>query len=48
MNKSKHEHLVERVRKLHAMAQQTDQSPHEAEAALRNCIKLMVCRYFKC
>lgn len=35
------EHLMERVRKLFAMAQQSDASPHEAEIALRRCQSLM-------
>jgi len=35
------ERLLERVRKLFAMAQQSDASPHEAEIALRRCQSLM-------
>lgn len=34
--------LLERVRKLYAMAQETESSPHEAEIALRRCQSLMV------
>jgi len=33
--------LLERIRKLYAMAQQTEASPHEAEIALRRCQSLM-------
>ncbi len=33
--------LIERVRKLYAMAQETESSPHEAEIALRRCQSLM-------
>jgi len=33
--------LLERVRKLYAMAQETEASPHEAEIALRRCQSLM-------
>jgi len=39
--KTKHERLVDRVRKLYAMAQATDSSPHEAEIALKRCLSLM-------
>ena len=35
------ERLMERVRKLFAMAQQAEASPHEAEIALRRCQSLM-------
>lgn len=35
------ERLLERVRKLFAMAQQSEASPHEAEIALRRCQSLM-------
>jgi len=35
------ERLLDRVRKLSAMAQQSDASPHEAEIALRRCQSLM-------
>ena len=35
------ERLLERIRKLYAMAQQTEASPHEAEIALRRCQSLM-------
>lgn len=34
--------LIERVKKLYAMARETDSSPHEAEIALRRCQSLMV------
>ena len=34
------ERLLERIRKLYAMAQQTEASPHEAEIALRRCQSL--------
>lgn len=33
--------LLERIRKLYAMAQEADASPHEAEIALRRCRSLM-------
>lgn len=33
--------LLERIRKLYAMAQEADSSPHEAEIALRRCRSLM-------
>lgn len=33
--------LLERIRKLYAMAQEADSSPHEAEIALRRCQSLM-------
>ena len=33
--------LIERVKKLYAMARETDSSPHEAEIALRRCQSLM-------
>ena len=33
--------LLGRVRKLYAMAQETEASPHEAEIALRRCLSLM-------
>lgn len=33
--------LLERIRKLYAMAQEADSSPHEAEIALRRCHSLM-------
>lgn len=33
--------LLDRIRKLFAMAQETEASPHEAEIALRRCQKLM-------
>ena len=36
-----HEALLARVRKLFAMAQETEASPHEAEIALRRCQSLM-------
>lgn len=36
-----HEALLARVRKLFAMAQETESSPHEAEIALRRCQSLM-------
>jgi len=36
------ERVKERVRKLYAMSQQTEASPHEAEIALRRCSSLMV------
>ena len=35
------ERLLERIRKLYAMAQQSEASPHEAEIALRRCQSLM-------
>lgn len=35
------ERLLDRIRKLYAMAQQTEASPHEAEIALRRCQSLM-------
>lgn len=35
------EKLLERIRRLFAMAQETEASPHEAEIALRRCQKLM-------
>ncbi len=35
------EKLLERIRKLFAMAQETEASPHEAEIALRRCQSLM-------
>ena len=35
------EKLLERIRKLYAMAQETEASPHEAEIALRRCQSLM-------
>ena len=35
------ERLLERIRKLYAMAQQTEASPYEAEIALRRCQSLM-------
>lgn len=35
------ERLLDRIRKLFAMAQQSDASPHEAEIALRRCQSLM-------
>ncbi len=35
------ERLIERVKKLYAMARETDSSPHEAEIALRRCQSLM-------
>jgi len=35
------ERLLERIRKLFAMAQETEASPHEAEIALRRCQSLM-------
>ena len=35
------ERLLERIRKLFAMAQETESSPHEAEIALRRCQSLM-------
>lgn len=40
-NSTERERLLERVRKLFAMAQQSDASPHEAEIALRRCQSLM-------
>lgn len=38
---SAHEKVLERVRKLFALAQETEASPHEAEIALRRCQSLM-------
>lgn len=41
MKSADHKKLVDRIRKLYAMSQEGESSPHEAEIALRRCQSLM-------